>query len=120
MRPIRLHPPFDHGAALRVPPPSDQKSWRTLWMWLGESADRIIENAAVQDAYADGGADGLAQADDDCAAKARLAHQRPHLRHPRGGVRAGRARVATASASLAASWAASALAKSSRTAARAS
>ena len=24
------------------------------------------------------------------AAKARLAHQRPHLRHPRGGVRAGR------------------------------
>ena len=48
MRPIRLHPPFDHGAALRVPPPSDHASWRALWMWLGESAQRVIEGAAVQ------------------------------------------------------------------------
>jgi hypothetical protein len=54
MRPIRLHPPFDHGAALRVPPPTDQRSWRTLWMWLGEAADRVIEGAAVEVRTPDG------------------------------------------------------------------
>ena len=48
MRTIRLHPPFDHGAALRVPPPSDRSSWRTLWMWLGEAADAVIEGAAIK------------------------------------------------------------------------
>jgi hypothetical protein len=48
MRAIRLHPPFDHGAALRVPPPSDKKSWRTLWRWLGEEACAVVESAAVQ------------------------------------------------------------------------
>lgn len=48
MRVIRLHPPFDHGAALRVPPPSDTSSWRKLWAWLGEDARSVAEAAAVQ------------------------------------------------------------------------
>jgi hypothetical protein len=48
MRAIRLHPPFDHGAALRVPPPSDKSSWRKLWMWLGEDARAVAEGSAVQ------------------------------------------------------------------------
>lgn len=48
MRAIRLHPPFDHGAALRVPPPSDKRSWRTLWAWLGEHARAAAEGTAVQ------------------------------------------------------------------------
>ena len=54
MRPIRLHPPFDHGAARRVPPPSDGASWRALWMWLGEEAHALIEGAAVQVRTPDG------------------------------------------------------------------
>lgn len=29
---------FDHGAALRVPAPSDRKGWRALWAWLGDAA----------------------------------------------------------------------------------
>jgi hypothetical protein len=48
MRAIQLHPPFDHGAALRVPPPSDKASWRALWRWLGEEACAVVESAAVQ------------------------------------------------------------------------
>ncbi len=44
----RLHPPFDHGAALRVPPPSDTSSWRKLWAWLGDDARSVAEAAAVQ------------------------------------------------------------------------
>ncbi len=40
-------PPFDHGAALRVPPPQDQKGWAVLWSWLGEEAKSVAE-AAVQ------------------------------------------------------------------------
>ena len=32
------HPPFDHGSALRVPPPGDTSGWRKLWAWLGEEA----------------------------------------------------------------------------------
>lgn len=36
MRHARFSPPFDHGAALRVPPPHDAKSWNKLWMWLGD------------------------------------------------------------------------------------
>jgi hypothetical protein len=48
MRVIRLHPPFDHGAALRVPPPSDTRSWRKLWAWLGDDARSVAEAAAVQ------------------------------------------------------------------------
>jgi len=27
--------PFDHGAALRVPPAHDHKGWRMLMIWLG-------------------------------------------------------------------------------------
>lgn len=48
MRVLRLHPPFDHGAALRVPPPQDRKSWAMLWSWLGEDAQSVSEGAAVQ------------------------------------------------------------------------
>ena len=45
---IRLHPPFDHGAALRVPPAHDRKSWAVLWQWLGEDARAVSEASAVQ------------------------------------------------------------------------
>ena len=45
---IRLHPPFDHGAALRVPPAHDQKNWAVLWHWLGEDAQSVAEASAVQ------------------------------------------------------------------------
>lgn len=48
MQVIRSHPPFDHGAALRVPPPHDQKSWAVLWSWLGDEAQAVAEAAAVQ------------------------------------------------------------------------
>ncbi|HEX7884444.1 MAG TPA: hypothetical protein VF474_00570 [Phenylobacterium sp.] len=48
MRVIQLHPPFDHGAALRVPPPNDKKSWTVLWRWLGEDAQSVAEASAVQ------------------------------------------------------------------------
>ncbi|WP_309645525.1 hypothetical protein [Phenylobacterium sp.] len=41
-------PRFDHGAALRVPPPHDVKNWRTLWMWLGEGAQAMTEAGALQ------------------------------------------------------------------------
>jgi len=53
---MRLHhlaPPFDHGAALRVPPPHDSKSRSKLWMWLGE-AGLALEGGAVQVATPDG------------------------------------------------------------------
>ena len=40
---IQLHPPFDHGAALRVPPPHDRKSWAVLWNWLGEEAQAVAD-----------------------------------------------------------------------------
>lgn len=45
---IHTLPRFDHGAALRVPPPHDAKNWRTLWMWLGEDAHLISEGGAIQ------------------------------------------------------------------------
>ncbi|MEO8115468.1 MAG: hypothetical protein ABI655_13865 [Phenylobacterium sp.] len=48
MRARPAHPPFDHGAALRVPPPEDAKNWGTLWRWLGEDAQAVAEAAAVQ------------------------------------------------------------------------
>jgi hypothetical protein len=48
MRARHAHPPFDHGAALRVPPPHDVKSWTMLWRWLGEDAAVVSEGAAVQ------------------------------------------------------------------------
>lgn len=44
----RSIPSFDHGAALRVPPPNDAESWRMLWMWLGEDARAVAEASAVQ------------------------------------------------------------------------
>lgn len=54
MRVIQLHPPFDHGAALRVPPPQDSKSWRLLWTWLGDEAHAVPEASAVQVRTPDG------------------------------------------------------------------
>jgi len=48
MRVIQLHPPFDHGAALRVPPAHDRKNWTVLWQWLGEEAQALPEASAVQ------------------------------------------------------------------------
>jgi hypothetical protein len=48
MRVSRSYPPFDHGAALRVPPPHDAGAWRTLWSWLGDEAQALTEAAAVQ------------------------------------------------------------------------
>lgn len=48
MRASQALPPFDHGAALRVPPPHDVKSWTVLWSWLGEEASVVAEGAAVQ------------------------------------------------------------------------
>ena len=44
----RFPPPFDHGAALRVPPPSDAANWRALWAWLGADACAVAEASAVQ------------------------------------------------------------------------
>ncbi|MCR5876541.1 hypothetical protein LRS10_21775 [Phenylobacterium sp. J426] len=41
-------PPFDHGAALRVPPPDDQVNWRTLLLWLGDAADAVAAYGGVQ------------------------------------------------------------------------
>lgn len=54
MRVIQLHPPFDHGAALRVPPPQDRKSWTLLWNWLGDEAHAMPEASAVQVRTPDG------------------------------------------------------------------
>jgi hypothetical protein len=48
MRASHSHPPFDHGAALRVPPPNDVRSWTMLWRWLGEDAEVVSEGGAVQ------------------------------------------------------------------------
>lgn len=54
MRVIQLHQPFDHGAALRVPPAHDRKNWAVLWQWLGEDAQAVAEAAAVQVRTPDG------------------------------------------------------------------
>jgi hypothetical protein len=48
MRHRPIQPRFDHGAALRVPPPEDAENWRMLWMWLGEDARSVAEASAVQ------------------------------------------------------------------------
>lgn len=48
------HPPFDHGAALRVPPPQDAEHWRVLWSWLGEDACAIADGEAIQVRTPDG------------------------------------------------------------------
>lgn len=54
MRAHRTQPAFDHGAALRVPPSDDLKSWRALWSWLGEDARAVAEGEAVQVRTPDG------------------------------------------------------------------
>lgn len=54
MRVSSLQPRFDHGAALRVPPPDDAENWRMLWMWLGEDAHSVAEASAVQVRTPDG------------------------------------------------------------------
>lgn len=45
---MRSEAVFDHGAALRVPPPHDADSWRMLWMWLGDEACAVSEAEAIQ------------------------------------------------------------------------
>ena len=45
---------FDHGEALRVPPPHDVKNWRTLWMWLGDDAQAMTEAGSVKVCTPDG------------------------------------------------------------------
>jgi hypothetical protein len=54
MRASHSPPPFDHGAALRVPPPNDVRSWTMLWRWLGEDAEVVCEGGAVQVRTPDG------------------------------------------------------------------
>ncbi len=39
---------FDHGAALRVPPPGDARGWRSLIAWLGDGGWPLEDRAAVQ------------------------------------------------------------------------
>ena len=48
MSAIRPAPKFDHGAALRVPPPHDHKGRRALWQWLGEEGCALDDRGAVQ------------------------------------------------------------------------
>ncbi len=48
MTAIRSFPRFDHGAALRVPPPHDARGWRALSQWLGDQGARLGERGAVQ------------------------------------------------------------------------
>jgi hypothetical protein len=38
---IRSSAAFDHGAALRVPAPHDEASWRKLMAWLGECGREV-------------------------------------------------------------------------------
>jgi hypothetical protein len=54
MRSARANSAFDHGAALRVPPAHDLKSWRKLWMWLGDDAQAMTEAGSVQVSTPDG------------------------------------------------------------------
>jgi hypothetical protein len=54
MRARTSHLRFDHGAALRVPPPTDATNWQKLWAWLGEDARSVAEAAAVQVLTPDG------------------------------------------------------------------
>lgn len=39
---------FDHGAALRVPAPSDARNWRALQSWLGECGAMIDPSGLIQ------------------------------------------------------------------------
>ncbi len=48
MKVVRQIPQFDHGAALRVPPPHDAKGRSALWQWLGEGGFALDDRGAVQ------------------------------------------------------------------------
>jgi hypothetical protein len=48
------NPAFDHGAALRVPPAHDARSWRKLRLWLGEEGAESGEAGAVEVRTPDG------------------------------------------------------------------
>lgn len=54
MRAVRSVPRFDHGAALRVPPAHDARSWSKLWIWLGEAGLQLEEAGAAQVRTPDG------------------------------------------------------------------
>lgn len=41
-------PVFDHGAALRVPPPGDIRNWRRLEAWLGDQGLSEIEAGLIR------------------------------------------------------------------------
>jgi hypothetical protein len=56
MRAAHQTPTFDHGAALRVPPPHDAKGRRALWVWLGEDGSAFDDRGAVQVRTAQGAA----------------------------------------------------------------
>ncbi len=48
MTAIRTATRFDHGAALRVPPPHDSRGRNALWQWLGEEGFPLDDRGAVQ------------------------------------------------------------------------
>jgi hypothetical protein len=54
MTAIRSVPRFDHGAALRVPPPHDSKGWRALITWLGDDGFPLDDRGTLQVATASG------------------------------------------------------------------
>lgn len=54
MKAARTSPAFDHGAALRVPPAHDSRSWGKLWQWLGEDGQALDEPGTVRVATPDG------------------------------------------------------------------
>ncbi len=47
-------PEFDHGAALRVPPAHDRRSWSKLLYWLGDEGSALDESGLVQVATPNG------------------------------------------------------------------
>jgi hypothetical protein len=48
MRAAGHTPAFDHGAALRVPPPEDTSNWRNLLSWLGDDGARLSGRQGVE------------------------------------------------------------------------
>lgn len=48
MTAIRQLPRFDHGAALRAPPPHDSRGRRALWEWLGDKGRALDDRGAIQ------------------------------------------------------------------------
>jgi len=48
------NPAFDHGAALRVPPAHDARSWRKLRLWLGDDGAESGEAGSVEVRTPDG------------------------------------------------------------------